>query len=106
MSCRLPIGVATTYKVPVEAAITNPVTSLALIVQDPAGRMAASTPLGYNAAHHSRATKVTCLMLRMNRLPLAGLLLASLIAGCSSTPRPLSELPTTTDTPLQEIHRQ
>ena len=68
--------------------------------------MAASTPLGYNAAHHSRATKVTCLMLRMNRLPLAGLLLASLIAGCSSTPRQLSELPTTTDTPIEEILRQ
>ncbi|MEJ6656483.1 MAG: penicillin-binding protein activator, partial [Pseudomonas sp.] len=42
-------------------------------------------------------------MLRMIRLPLAGLLLASLIAGCSSTPRHLSELPTTTTTPIEEI---
>ena len=54
----------------------------------------------------SRATKVPCLMLRMNRLPLAGLLLASLIAGCSSTPRQLSELPATTDTPVEDILRQ
>ncbi|HIZ50557.1 MAG TPA: penicillin-binding protein activator [Candidatus Pseudomonas excrementavium] len=45
-------------------------------------------------------------MLRMNRLPLAGLLLASLIAGCSSTPRQLSELPATTDTPVEDILRQ
>ncbi|WP_285275995.1 penicillin-binding protein activator [Halopseudomonas bauzanensis] len=42
----------------------------------------------------------------MNRLPLAGLLLASLIAGCSSTPRQLSELPATTDTPVEDILRQ
>lgn len=54
----------------------------------------------------SRATKVPCLMLRMNCLPLAGLLLASLIAGCSSTPRQLSELPATTDTPVEDILRQ
>lgn len=54
----------------------------------------------------SRATKVPCLMLRMNRLPLAGLLLASLIVGCSSTPRQLSELPATTDTPIEDILRQ
>ncbi|MEZ2744177.1 penicillin-binding protein activator [Halopseudomonas bauzanensis] len=42
----------------------------------------------------------------MNCLPLAGLLLASLIAGCSSTPRQLSELPATTDTPVEDILRQ
>ena len=51
----------------------------------------------------SRTNKVPCLMLRMIRLPLAGLLLASLIAGCSSTPRQLSELPRTTTTPVEEI---
>ncbi|WP_157718676.1 penicillin-binding protein activator [Halopseudomonas litoralis] len=45
-------------------------------------------------------------MLRMIRLPLAGLLLASLMAGCSSTPRHLSELPTTTATPVEDILHQ
>lgn len=53
-----------------------------------------------------RANKVPCLMLRMIRLPLAGLLLASLMAGCSSTPSHLSELPTTTVTPVEDILRQ
>lgn len=45
-------------------------------------------------------------MLRMNRLSLTGLLLAVLIAGCSSTPRQLSELPVTTDKSPEEILRQ
>ena len=45
-------------------------------------------------------------MSRMIRLSLTGLLLASLIAGCSSTPRQLSELPATTDTPVEQILRQ
>src|SRR5690606_34721639 len=45
-------------------------------------------------------------MFRMIRLPLAGLILASLIAGCSSTPRQLSELPTATDAPIEDILRR
>lgn len=45
-------------------------------------------------------------MLRMIRLPLAGLILASLIAGCSSPPRQLSELPTATDAPVEDILRR
>lgn len=68
--------------------------------------MAGSTGLGYNAGQLLTRHKVPCLMLRMNRLPLAGLLLASLIAGCSSTPRQLSELPATTDSPIEDILRQ
>src|SRR5690554_7651396 len=51
-------------------------------------------------------SKVPSLMSRMIRLSLTGLLLASLIAGCSSTPRQLSELPATTDTPVEQILRQ
>lgn len=45
-------------------------------------------------------------MLRTIRLPLAGLILASLIAGCSSPPRQLSELPTATDAPIEDILRR
>ena len=51
-------------------------------------------------------SKVPSPMSRMIRLSLTGLLLASLIAGCSSTPRQLSELPATTDTPVEQILRQ
>lgn len=45
-------------------------------------------------------------MLRMIRLPLAGLIFAALIAGCSSTPSQLSELPAATDAPLEDILRR
>ncbi|MFA5679482.1 MAG: penicillin-binding protein activator [Pseudomonas sp.] len=45
-------------------------------------------------------------MLRTIRLPLAGLILASLIAGCSSPPRQLSELPAVTDAPVEDILRR
>lgn len=40
------------------------------------------------------------------RLSLVGLLLATLIAGCSSTPRQLSELPVATDKSPEDILRQ
>lgn len=45
-------------------------------------------------------------MFRMIRLPLTGLILAALIAGCSSSPRQLSDLPTATDTPVADILRR
>lgn len=45
-------------------------------------------------------------MLRMIRLPLTALLLTSLIAGCSSPPRQLSELPAATDAPVEDILRR
>lgn len=45
-------------------------------------------------------------MFRMIRLPLTGLILATLIVGCSSTPRQLSELPAATDSPVEEILRR
>ncbi len=46
------------------------------------------------------------LMFRMFRLPLAGLILASLIAGCSAPPRQLADLPASTDAPVSDILRQ
>lgn len=78
--------------------------------------MAMVAPLGYNAQRMDTPTiarapsapqsKVPALMSRMIRLSFSGLLLASLIAGCSSPPRQLSELPATTDTPVEQILRQ
>lgn len=42
-------------------------------------------------------------MLRMIRLPLTAVILASLIAGCSSPPRQLSDLPSAADAPIEDI---
>ena len=50
--------------------------------------------------------KVPCLMFRMIRLPLTGLILATLIAGCASPVRQLSDLPAVTDTPVADILRR
>ena len=45
-------------------------------------------------------------MFRMIRLPLTGLILATLIAGCSTPVRQLSDLPAATDTPVADILRR
>ena len=42
------------------------------------------------------------LMFRMFRLPLAGLILASLIAGCSAPRRQSADLPASTDAPISD----
>ena len=50
--------------------------------------------------------KVPCLMFRMIRLPLTGLILATLIVGCTAPVRQLSDLPAATDTPVADILRR
>ena len=65
-------------------------------------RSAVRLPIDFFAPLFGMGTIPGILMLTLG----LGLIFASLVAGCSSTPRQLSDLPTATDAPIEDILRR